>query len=161
MPAFNFAEEPLYLGRFMEFGFEIWRWDETALNAAGTLGDWRAVAIDDGSDVLHAKLSLTRGGDPVLDIDSDDALVGGSVIVVEEAGSAGNPDPDDDVPASGRIEFCEDDTANLADDWAASAQVKRYWLDLSLSDASDGHLKPFGRGQLLVQRSPGGKGVDP
>lgn len=150
MPAFAIIEQTLLLGRYKELLVSIYEIDGDGVAQP------IAIAAD---DVVRAKLSSGEGTGLALDVSSDATLAGGSTIEIVTLGSVGNPDPDDDVPAQVKVIFDEDDTAPLADDWEATVQRKRYWLDLSLDDAADGHLKPFGRGTVMVHRSPGGLGV--
>lgn len=147
MPAFEFNERELLCGRYKELLASLYELQED--------GSADPVAIAAG-DVVRAKLAASEGGAPALDLSSDAVLAGGSTIEIVTLGSVGNPDPEDDVPAQVKIIFDHDDTEDLADGWAASVMRKHYWLDLLLDDASDGHRKPFGRGRVLVRRSPAG-----
>jgi hypothetical protein len=150
MPAFAFPEQKLYCGRYKELRASLYEIDEATDVAT-------PVAIT-ALDVPRAKLSASEGALPSLDLSTDptEELTGGSKIEIITLGTVGNPDPDDDEPAQLKIIFEHEDTKTLADAWGATQQRKRYWLDLSLFDAADGRLKPFGRGQVMVHRSPGG-----
>jgi len=143
MPALEFNEQPLFAGRDMKYEFALYDEDEApiALGAA---------------DVIHAWLSMNQGGTATLALGSDTPLDGDSVVVIEALGSVGNPDPDDDVPASGYVFFGREDTEGIPDDdeWPASTQEKRYWLDLSVAYSVSGLREPCGRGRMLVRRSP-------
>lgn len=141
MPAFEFQEKPLYCGRYMKYGWKIYD-EETQLPVQ--------IAV---SDLILAKVALTEGGAPVLDLSSATPLANGSVIVIESRGSVGNPDPANDTPAKGYIELSGADTSSIPSTWAATEQQKRYWLEL-IRKPTNGEKVPFGRGRLLLHRSP-------
>jgi hypothetical protein len=147
MPAFNFNEQQLHCGRDQKYGWKIFD-DETD----GPV----AILV---ADVVRAKLALTEGQTtPTLDISSKvgEVLTGGSKIVIEDLGSVGNPNPASDRPASGYVFFARADTAAIPAGWTATEQTKRYWLEFLHIVAASGQVNPFGRGRLLLHRSPGG-----
>jgi hypothetical protein len=146
MPAFKIAEQTLYCDRDFRLLFSLF--DEQG----------QAVAIASG-DVVRAKLALGEGAAPAVDVDSAVALAGGSLVEITTRGDVSDPAPANWTPASGVIHFAPADTKPIPDSWAESKQSLRYVLDLSLSVAADGLLKPFGRGDVVVRRSPGGKGT--
>lgn len=142
MPAFQFNEQPLICGTDMDFEFALYDEDEAP------------VALS-APDVVSAVLSQLQGGTATLVITSDDELDGGSTIEIEELGSVGNPDPDDDVPASGVIKFRRADTEEIPDDdeWAAAMQEKLYFLLLKVAYQATDLVKPAGRGRLRLSRT--------
>jgi len=143
MPALEFNEQPLFAGRDMKYEFALFDEDEAPI----------ALGAD---DVLYALLSMNQGGTATLALDSDTPLDGDSLVVIEALGSVANPDPDDDVPASGYVFFGREDTEGIPDDdeWTAGLQEKTYWLDVSVAYSVSGLREPCGRGRIRVKRSP-------
>jgi hypothetical protein len=143
MPALDNREQPLLCGRDMYFEFALYDEDEAPI----------ALTINDAMD---AWLSEQQGSEATLHIDSFTPLAGGSVIVIEELGSTGNPDPDDDVPASGYLYFGRDDTSTIptVDEWEDADQEKLYWLDIAVYYALIDELHPCNRSRMRVKRSP-------
>jgi len=149
MPAFEFQEQRLLAGRTRRLAWKIF--DEET-------GQPVAIAL---TDVVRAKLALRPGDAPVLDLTSNPAgtLPGGSTVVIEDRGSVGNPDPTNDRPAAGYVYFAPADTLTIPttpNGWLATDQRKRYVLDLFVVEVATGDLQPFGRGFVVVERSPGG-----
>jgi hypothetical protein len=149
MPAFDIVELRLYCDRDWRATFAIY-------DAQG-----RALAIG-LTDIVYAKLALSEGSaTPVMDVGSDSPLTGGSAVTITTRGDTSAPDPANWIPAAGVVEFAPADTKTIptVDAWGANENRKRYVFDLSLHDNADGKLKPFGRGSVIVHRSPGGKGT--
>lgn len=148
MPSDTFQELKLYCGRLAKYKFEIYDLDTQLPVAIAAL------------DEVLAKLSLTLGAaSPTLDLTSASggALAGGSYVQITNRGSVGNLDPDDDTPATGYVWLMQEDTETIPNDdaWRTGEPQKRYWLELIHEVNASGVLNTFGRGRVLVSRSPG------
>jgi hypothetical protein len=111
---------------------------------------------------VYAKLALSEGSaTPVMDVGSDSPLTGGSAVTITTRGDTSAPDPANWIPAAGVVEFAPADTKTIptVDAGARTKTASGTCLICRCIDNADGKLKPFGRGSVIVHRSPGGKGT--
>jgi hypothetical protein len=128
------------------------QWEEPIEIEAGRTCDQRfyiyqpnkSPASIHASAVMRFKLSEKASDEtPLLDIDSVEALEGGSIVTIVGRGTQ------DVTPAEIRVTFDQDDTDELDEG--------EYFGELGVVDSADGNrFKRCGYGTVLVRASPGG-----
>jgi hypothetical protein len=100
--------------------------------------------LDPNSKVRFKLSEKANSTTPLLDIDSIDALPGGSLITVVSLGTV------DEQPAEVRVRFHQDDTVSIR-------PRADYFGEIGVVDAADGNVfKRAGFGCVTINASPGG-----